>query len=259
MAAFPILAKLYSRHKLKEFCRQLITALRHIIFWTVPAIGLLIVLRAHIVRVILGSGEFDWSDTRLTAAALALFTISLTAQAIDLLLIRAFYAGGDTRTPFFISVASATAALVMALVFYQLYTNLPQVATAFANLMRVGSVVGAEVLILPFSYALALCFKLIVLLFCIRHRFQLSLGWLRVHLARAFSSALSGALATYFTLRLLSGLIDINTLPGVFAQGLIAGVVGIIVIGMAYYLTGAPELAEVCQSFRLRLDRKPSD
>ena len=37
VAAFPILAELYSRHKLKEFRRQLITALRHIIFWTIPA------------------------------------------------------------------------------------------------------------------------------------------------------------------------------------------------------------------------------
>ena len=207
------------------------------------------------MRVILGSGEFDWSDTRLTAAALALFTISLTAQAVDLLLVRAFYAGGDTRTPFFISLASGAVALVTALGFYQLYINLPQVATVFTDLMRVGSVVGAEVLILPFSYALALCSKLVILLFCIRRRFQLPLGWLKGHLARAFSSALSGALATYFTLRLLSGFVDINTLPGVFTQGLMAGVVGIIVTGLAYYLTGAPELAEVCQSFRLRFDK----
>jgi len=255
VAAFPILAKLYSRRKLKEFRLQLITALRHIIFWTVPAIGLLIVLRAHIVRVILGSGEFDWSDTRLTAAALALFTISLTAQAVDLLLVRAFYAGGDTRTPFFISLASAVVALAVALFFYQLYANLPGLATTFTNLMRVESVTGAEVLILPFSYALSLCFKLLVLLFCIRRRFQLPLGWLRIHLTRAFCSALSGALAAYFTLRLLSGFIDINTLLGVFTQGFIAGVAGIIVTGLSYYLTGAPEFTEVCQSFRLRLGR----
>ena len=125
VAAFPILAQLYSRRDLTGFREQLITALKHIIFWTVPALGLLIVLRAQLVRVVLGSGEFDWDDTRLTAAALALFAVSLTAQAVSLLLVRAFYAGSDTRTPFFISLASAVLALSAALLFYHLYLNIP--------------------------------------------------------------------------------------------------------------------------------------
>src|SRR5690606_18920193 len=84
VAAFPILAELFGRQKRDEFVLHIVTALRHIIFWSVPAIALIIVLRAQIVRVVLGSGAFDWSDTRLTAAVLAVLSISLLAQATTL-------------------------------------------------------------------------------------------------------------------------------------------------------------------------------
>lgn len=94
VAAFPTLSYLFAKKDQVGFNKQLITALRHIIFWSIPIVALVVVLRAHIVRVLLGSGEFDWSDTRLTAAVLAIFVVSLVAQAILLLLIRAFYAGG---------------------------------------------------------------------------------------------------------------------------------------------------------------------
>src|SRR3989344_3124964 len=43
------------------------------LFWTIPATVFVIVLRAQLVRTILGSGAFDWEATRLTAAALAIF------------------------------------------------------------------------------------------------------------------------------------------------------------------------------------------
>jgi len=92
VAAFPTLSSVYGKQDINGFNLQLLTAFRHIIFWSIPIVVLVIVLRAQLVRVLLGSGEFDWSDPRLTAAVLAVFVISLTAQAILLLLTRAFSA-----------------------------------------------------------------------------------------------------------------------------------------------------------------------
>src|SRR3989344_5506806 len=67
LAAFPTLTRLFSGGNVEEFLRQIITSTRHIIFWSIPVSILFIVLRAQIVRTILGAGAFDWSDTRLTA------------------------------------------------------------------------------------------------------------------------------------------------------------------------------------------------
>ncbi len=59
VAAFPTLSNLFAKQDQSGFNLQLLTALRHIIFWSIPVIGLVVVLRAQIVRVLLGSGEFD--------------------------------------------------------------------------------------------------------------------------------------------------------------------------------------------------------
>ena len=82
VAAFPTLARLHARGAQEEFLQYVEAALRHIIFWSMPATIFMIVMRAQIVRIILGSGQFNWDDTRLTAAALSLFVLSL-ARTVD--------------------------------------------------------------------------------------------------------------------------------------------------------------------------------
>ncbi|HWP61840.1 MAG TPA: lipid II flippase MurJ, partial [Candidatus Paceibacterota bacterium] len=91
VAAFPGLVAALSQGRRDEFLARVATAARFVCFWSLPATALAIVLRAHIVRVILGSGQFNWNDTRLTAAAFALFALSLAAQGIMLLIARAYY------------------------------------------------------------------------------------------------------------------------------------------------------------------------
>jgi peptidoglycan biosynthesis protein MviN/MurJ (putative lipid II flippase) len=56
--------------------------LRQILFFIIPISLLMFVLRAQIVRVILGSGQFVWSATRLTASGLGFIFFKLFAQAL---------------------------------------------------------------------------------------------------------------------------------------------------------------------------------
>ena len=98
IAAFPTLSELAD--KKRDFIRVFSTTVRQILFLIIPTTALLIVLRAQIVRLVLGAGRFDWYDTVMTLQTLALFALSLFAQALILLLIRAFYALGDSKTPF---------------------------------------------------------------------------------------------------------------------------------------------------------------
>ena len=117
LAAFPTLAGLWTKGDTRTFVSTLSTAMRHIFFWSVPALVLFVVLRAQIVRTVLGSGAFDWSDTRLTAASLALFAVSVVAQSAILLLTRAYYAAGKTRAPLFIAFGGALITVCSAFLF----------------------------------------------------------------------------------------------------------------------------------------------
>ena len=72
----------------------------------------MLLLRAQVVRIILGSGRFDWADTAQPADALALFAISIAFQAVCPLLIRAFYALKDSTTPLLIGMVSVAADII---------------------------------------------------------------------------------------------------------------------------------------------------
>jgi putative peptidoglycan lipid II flippase len=59
-----------------------------------------------IIRIAFGARQFPWSATLLTAKTLAYLTPAIVSQAVIQILIRAFYAFHDTRTPLKISLVS---------------------------------------------------------------------------------------------------------------------------------------------------------
>lgn len=114
IAAFPTMSEL--ANKKKKFIKVFSLTIRQILFFILPASAMLIVLRAQVVRVILGSGLFDWEDTILTLETLSLFAISLFAQALALVLIRAFYAQKDSKTPLYTGLISVFANIILAII-----------------------------------------------------------------------------------------------------------------------------------------------
>ena len=253
IAAFPLLADYFASNRLDEFRSHIISALRHIIFWSVPAIGLIIVLRAQMVRVVLGSGSFDWSDTKLTAAVLALLSISLVAQAINLLLIRVFYAGWFTKIPFIMTFISSVSAVALAYVLYSSYISAGTTITWLDQFMRLDGVEGAEVMVLAIAFSAAVFLQLVLLLASAASKFKLPMSWLGEHLLRSSTAAVVGGVAAYATLNFLVSGINQDTFVGIFIQGLFGGIMGIIGIVLTYFALQTPELTEIYKSFRGRL------
>ena len=72
--------------------------------WNLQSV-LFLVLRIPIVRLAFGAKTFPWEATITTGRVLALLSLSIFAQAMTQILIRAFYAFNNTKTPFFISIA----------------------------------------------------------------------------------------------------------------------------------------------------------
>jgi putative peptidoglycan lipid II flippase len=106
LAVFPSLSALASKQSDAEFFALFAKTFRRILFFVVPMSVLMIVLRAQIVRVILGSGHFDWHDTIATFGVLGILSVSLFAQSTIPLLARAFFAVQNTKTPLYIALVS---------------------------------------------------------------------------------------------------------------------------------------------------------
>ncbi|MFH0830663.1 MAG: murein biosynthesis integral membrane protein MurJ [Parcubacteria group bacterium] len=230
-AVFPYLAEAASRNDSNGFIAHLVATLRQLFFLIVPMSVVLIVLRVPIVRLVFGTGAFDFTDTYTTAAALGVFALSLFAQSAVPVLARAFYSLQDTRTPVLISIFSVVVNIVAALL---LAPKLDVMGLAAA-----------------FSLAALVDFVLHVIL--LRNRLgnlrdvELIGSVLRVIVA----SALAGA-ATLGTAYVLEQLIPLQTVLEVLLLLVVAGLAGLVVYLLAHLALGGRELREVATTLRRR-------
>lgn len=245
VAAFPTLVRLFTNGDREAFFSHVTIAARHIIFWSIPAIVLFIVLRAQIVRVILGSGEFTWTDTRLTAASLALFATSLLAQSLVLLFVRGYYAAGKTVKPLIINVFSSFLVVAFAYILLNTFNNSKPFQFFIESLLRVEGISGTGILMLPLAYSLALIIN--AGLFWIL--FQRDFNKFSVTISRTFFQSLSAAVVMGFVvhrfLNIFDDIFDLNTFLGIFAQGLLSGLIGIAAGLFMLYLLKNREIKEI--------------
>ena len=254
VAAFPALALSLSKGRQSEFIEDIATAARHIFFWSLPATALIIVLRAHIVRVILGSGAFDWTDTRLTAASLAMLSLALVGQGLMLLLVRGYYAAGRTFTPFLVSFGIALGTIGLGHILVRVMENAATLSFIQA-LLRVEDISGSNVLALPIAYALSTLIGTIFLAFYFERRFRGFFVRIKRSFAEGLVAAFAGGVAAYATLYLIGPLTFSSTLASVLTKGFSAGVAGMGVAGLVYAFLGNREFAETVAEIRGRLWR----
>jgi putative peptidoglycan lipid II flippase len=246
VAAFPTFARAYSSGDRTAFLNHVYSALRHIIFWSIPTIALFVVIRAQIVRVILGSGAFDWNDTRLTAAVLALFVISLVAQSVHNLIIRAFYAGGSSRTPLIVTLTSSIGIVCVSVLFYFLYGHVSLFASTLRDAFRVEDVPGTEVLTIPLAFSLVFIIHSIVLVsLFVREYGTGGVSQLRRVLWQSLGAGVTIAAVSYAALNLLVEGFQTDRFVGIFMQGFVAGILGIVAGVIFLWSANSPELKEV--------------
>lgn len=112
-AALPILSSEKARGKIEEFKVTILTTLHQILFLTLPATAILVIIRIPVVRLVFGAAQFNWEATVLTGTTLAYLSLGLTTQAVSLLLVRGFYALKDTKTPVVISLLAVSINIIL--------------------------------------------------------------------------------------------------------------------------------------------------
>lgn len=255
VAAFPTLARAYTRGDREEFVSLVAAAARYVFFWSIPIAALIVVLRAQIVRVVLGSGAFDWTDTRLTAAAFALFAVSLAAQGISLLLIRGYYAAGRTFVPLVIS--SGTAVLMIVLGYVSL--NALEHTAVFEGMqrfLRVDNIEGSSVLALAFTYAIASIASALALAIHFEYTFRGFISGVSRTFLESLIAAVAAGSSAYIFLEYATLFQVSSTSVSLFLQGFSAGIGGVAIAAFAYYLLGSREYTETYVSIAGRLWRK---
>lgn len=243
-AVFPALSRFFSTGDREKFLSQMIVSTRHIIFWSLPITALFVILRAQIVRVIYGAGNFDWTDTRLTAAVLAFFMISTVGQSLVLLFVRAYYAEGKTSRPLYINLLSAASIVIFAYGFIQLFAAVPTFRYFLEALMRIGSN-GSEVIVLPLAFTIGALINVVLHWVTFERDYRGFTAGVGRNLFQSFAAACIMGYVTYRALGVFDHIFSLSTVAGVFLQGFCAGVVGIIIGTLVLVALKNDEIKEV--------------
>ena len=258
VAAFPALSEASALENRGEFTHILSASARHIILWSIVALGLIVVLRAHIVRVVLGTGAFNWDATLLTSALLAVLSVGIVAQGLVILFSRALYAARQSWRPFFYQLAGGALTVFLAITFLRAGNS--ELPSSLASLLRVEDVQGTAIVLVALSATIGQIFLAILSLIALR---TIAPGLTRM-LWRPFIdgcvAAFAGGMAAYMTLAFEGGIAPLTTLVSVFIQGFVAGIVGLVVAGIALFIVENEEFRIVTNALGklVRAPRAPS-
>lgn len=246
VASFPLLVKFWNGKESQKFAAQVINAARKIIFWSVPVTFLFIILRAQIVRVILGSKSFSWDNTRLAAACLALFVIGLVAQSLIHLIARGYYAAGNTRRPLMTNIVGGGSIIVLAMIFLWVISSVPAVESIVRQVLRLNGIADIRILALPLGFAIGNLLNFTALWTYFKRDFPQPDEYplLRTVAETMFASVCLGAVS-YISLYGLSFVVNQETFWGIFAQGLCAGIAGMIAFAGILVIIGNRDIMEL--------------
>jgi putative peptidoglycan lipid II flippase len=256
-AVFPTLSRLFFEKKSKEFLEKMISSAQHIIFWSMPLMVLFIVLRAQIVRTILGAGKFDWADTRLTAAALALFMVSTIAQSLVLLFVRAFYAEGKTSKPLLLNIFSSVVIVISGYLLVKAYFAFPVFKFFLEEILKVSEQPGTSVLVLSIAFTTGLLLNAVLHWVAFAKSFP---GFTRpvfATLFQTFAASVIMGYTAYFSLRLFALVLPLEKVWGIFLQGLLAGIVGSAVGVLILFLLNNKEMREFWRTLHGKIWKAP--
>ncbi len=106
VAVLPALSRAHAREDARESRRLLIYGLRQSFFLSMPAMIALIALREPVIRLLFERGEFGHTATQQAAGALFYAAMGLVSFAWVKVMVQAYYARHDTRTPVIVATCS---------------------------------------------------------------------------------------------------------------------------------------------------------
>lgn len=210
LAVFPVLSEEYAKKQFNNFINTFNRAFVRILFFILPLAVLMLLLRAHIVRLLLGYGACDWTCTITTFDALGLLSLSLIAQSLVPLLSRAFYARQNTVLPLIIGLGAMV--INAALSYYLSF--------------------GLGILGIALGFVIASMFQLALLMIYLHKHIQLDLKnhqivrdsdyYIVSSSAKILIAASAAAVVAYLLLYLLARVVDTHTVWGILAQASLA-------------------------------------
>ena len=230
-ASLPFFAKEMARGNLKGLAEMVNNAILQMLYLTLPASAIVLILRIPLVRLAYGAGSFPWADTVTTGRVVAMLALAIFAGSLTNIVIRVFYALHDTRTPFVINLVATV--INVGLSYYLLF------------------VVKTGVIGMAFAMTLADTVESCILTVVLYNLAKFSLRSLAVPSLKMLLAAAITAVMLWAPMRLLDQFIfdTTHTFP-LLALTVIVTVIGMLVYFLLSYLLQIRELEVFISLFK---------
>jgi putative peptidoglycan lipid II flippase len=244
-ASIPVLSRMASEGKLKDFRDTLSSSVNLVFLMTLPSACGLIVLGEPIIRLIYARGAFKESDVPMTALALAGYSIGLTGYAAIKVLSPAFYALDDAKTPMIIAIASIAVNAVASFFFRDWLSNFGVTPETPHGYGHVGVALATSTVALVNFFALAVFMRKRIERLNGREIFS--------SFVRIAAASLAMSVVCYFSYHFLNNFFAVRTLVAKIIEAFAPIILGGVTFIVAAKLLGVSELEKLFKIFSRRL------
>jgi len=251
VAAFPSFSRSWAGGEREEFLNSFSSSVRQVLFIIVPLAFFIFILRAQIVRLVLGAEGFGWQETRLTAASLGIFALGLLFAALLPLVVRSFFSFQDTKTPAMAAVFSVllNIALSFGMVYLLGHQNL--VSAAIMEKLRLASLPDIRIIGLPLAISLTSFFHFSLLIYLLKKKVgDLPVRKIRRSFFDIFFASFSAGFACYLGLRIAVLFVRLETFLAVLFQFSVALLIGVSAYFIMLYLLGSEDMSLFIRKIR---------
>ncbi len=251
VAAFPVFSRSIAMKDKEVFFMKLSSVVRQVLFLIIPATVIIFLLRAYIVRMILGINGLGWTETQLTAASLGIFTFSFLAATLVHILVRVFFSFQDTKTPVIASIFSMAVNIGLSVFFLWALSFENFFRSTISSALRLEGIGSIEVIAFPLAIFFSSALHLFLLTYFLRGRLGELKGFgIKTCFQKTLLSSAFMGLTVFLSLRIMGSMFALDTFFSVFIQSSLAFLFGIGVYILVSKVVKTAELFEIKQAFK---------
>lgn len=252
--SFVWFARIFADKDKEEFSNKFSLTFSQILFLIIPLSWLVFLFRAQIVRLILGvsffgNGYFDWTQTKLTAASLGIFSFSLFAACLIPFLVRIFFSVHNTKTPVKITIATMILNIILcySLTWLLSFPNVFQ--QSIISFLKLQNLKDIAIIGLILAFSISIIFQFILLIISLKKQIKfLEFTKIYIVLKKVLIASFLMAILTYLSLHIFALFIATKTVFGVFIQLIMSSIIAISSYLIFCFLLKLPQLKIIFNS-----------
>src|SRR3989344_6192897 len=145
--------------------------------------------------------------------------------------------------------------IILAFIFTYLFEHMLFFRFFIESLLKVTDIPGTAVLMLPLAYSTGIILNFILHWFFVRKDFMGGESFITKTFFQSLGASFFLGAVAYISLNILSPIFGTTTLIGVFLQGFISGILGILAGILVLYLLKNEELEDIIKTFKTKFWR----